>query len=182
MALRLEALEPFLAVGDEEGFAAAGRRLGLSPSAVSKHVRSLEDSLGVRLFQRTTRSLSLTEAQIQELRSQLQLHIQNEYELQRRHQSALGMTPAAQHLRPADRAAVRIHLRLELHTARLPEGSVRPRMATQIGTRGHYTGVWRSIGTSPRLWVCAHRGWVTGASVLIALVILVGYLLVYYLS
>jgi len=62
MALRLEELETFLAVGDEEGFAAAGRRLGLSPSAVSKHVRSLEDSLGVRLFQRTTRSLSLTEA------------------------------------------------------------------------------------------------------------------------
>jgi len=62
MALRLEEIETFLAVVDEEGFAAGARRLGLSASAVSKHVRSLEEALGVRLMQRTTRSLSLTEA------------------------------------------------------------------------------------------------------------------------
>lgn len=45
-------------------------------------------------------------------------------------------------------------------TARLPEGSDRARMATQIGTTGHYTGVWRTVGPSPRIWACAHRGWV----------------------
>lgn len=45
-------------------------------------------------------------------------------------------------------------------TARLPEGSDRARMATQIGTRGHYTGVWRTTGASPRIWACAHGGWV----------------------
>jgi hypothetical protein len=45
-------------------------------------------------------------------------------------------------------------------TARLPEGSDRARMATQIGTRGHYTGVWRTLGPSARIWACAHRGWV----------------------
>lgn len=46
-------------------------------------------------------------------------------------------------------------------TARLPEGSDRARMATQIGTRGHYTGVWRTVtrGT-PQIWACAQRGWV----------------------
>ncbi|KAB7623924.1 LysR family transcriptional regulator [Alkalilimnicola sp. S0819] len=43
-------------------FSAAARALDLSPSAVSKQVRRLEDRLGVRLFNRTTRKMSLTEA------------------------------------------------------------------------------------------------------------------------
>ena len=46
-------------------------------------------------------------------------------------------------------------------TSRLPAGAERPRMATQIGTRGHYTGVWRSMDADqPVLWACARRGWV----------------------
>ena len=43
------------------GFTVAARRLDLSPSAVSKQISRLEDRLGVRLFNRTTRRLSLTE-------------------------------------------------------------------------------------------------------------------------
>ncbi len=43
-------------------FAAAARALGLTPAAVGKNVARLEASLGVRLFQRSTRRLSLTEA------------------------------------------------------------------------------------------------------------------------
>ena len=43
-------------------FAKAARLLGLTPAAVGKNVGKLEESLGVRLFQRTTRSLALTEA------------------------------------------------------------------------------------------------------------------------
>tara|TARA_R110001583_G_scaffold134394_2_gene286105 strand:- start:18871 stop:19752 length:882 start_codon:yes stop_codon:yes gene_type:complete len=43
------------------GFSAAGRQLNLSPSAVSKLVSRLENRLGVRLFNRTTRTLNLTE-------------------------------------------------------------------------------------------------------------------------
>ena len=43
------------------GFSAAARQLGLSPSAVSKLIGRLEDRLGVRLLQRTTRHLGLTE-------------------------------------------------------------------------------------------------------------------------
>lgn len=42
------------------GFAAAGRKLGVSASAIGKAVRRLEKSLGVRLLQRTTRSISPT--------------------------------------------------------------------------------------------------------------------------
>jgi DNA-binding transcriptional LysR family regulator len=53
-------LDAFVAAADEEGFSAAARRLGITPAAVSKNVARLEAGLGVRLFQRSTRSLSLT--------------------------------------------------------------------------------------------------------------------------
>src|SRR5690625_529943 len=41
---------------------AAGRHLGMSPAMATKHVNALEARLGVKLFHRTTRSLTLTEA------------------------------------------------------------------------------------------------------------------------
>jgi DNA-binding transcriptional LysR family regulator len=53
-------LDAFVAAADETSFSAAARRLGLTPAAVSKSVARLEAGLGVRLFQRSTRSLSLT--------------------------------------------------------------------------------------------------------------------------
>ncbi|TFW15601.1 LysR family transcriptional regulator [Duganella callida] len=53
-------LEAFVAAADEGSFSAAARRLGLTPAAVSKNVARLEAGLGVRLFQRSTRSISLT--------------------------------------------------------------------------------------------------------------------------
>lgn len=52
----------FVAVVDRDGFAAAARHLGLTPPAVTRAVASLERRLGVRLLDRTTRSLSLTDA------------------------------------------------------------------------------------------------------------------------
>ncbi|MBN9536411.1 MAG: LysR family transcriptional regulator [Reyranella sp.] len=51
----------FVRVVDSNGFSAAAPALGLSPSAVSKLVTRLETRLGVRLLQRTTRALHLTE-------------------------------------------------------------------------------------------------------------------------
>lgn len=50
----------FAEVAERGGFAAAGRALGLPKSKLSRRVAELEASLGVRLLQRTTRSLSLT--------------------------------------------------------------------------------------------------------------------------
>lgn len=51
----------FALVVEANGFKAAGQRLGLSPSAVSKRISRLEDRLGARLLHRTTRRLALTE-------------------------------------------------------------------------------------------------------------------------
>lgn len=57
---RIEELRVFVSVADLQGFAQAGRRLGISPAQVSKLIARLEDRLNSRLFNRTTRDVSLT--------------------------------------------------------------------------------------------------------------------------
>jgi DNA-binding transcriptional LysR family regulator len=59
---RLDAMQAFVTVADLKGFAAAARKLRLSPSAVTRLIASLEDRLGARLLQRTTRQVALTDA------------------------------------------------------------------------------------------------------------------------
>ena len=61
---RFQALEVFCAIADSGSFTKAGKRLRLSPPAVTRALAGLEDRLGTRLLNRTTRSLSLTEAGI----------------------------------------------------------------------------------------------------------------------
>ncbi|AKU94596.1 Transcriptional regulator, LysR family [Labilithrix luteola] len=58
----MTALSVFRQVVEFGSFVAASRRLGLSPAAISKNVSELEAHLGVRLLNRTTRRVSLTEA------------------------------------------------------------------------------------------------------------------------
>ena len=58
---RLDAMQAFVAVADLQGFAPAARKLGLSPSGVTRLIAALEDRLGARLLQRTTRSVTLTD-------------------------------------------------------------------------------------------------------------------------
>ena len=50
----------FVQVAETRSFVAAGRLLGVSASAIGKSVARLEDKLGVRLFHRSTRSITLT--------------------------------------------------------------------------------------------------------------------------
>ena len=59
---RIDAMQVFVAVADLEGFAPAARKLKLSPSAVTRLIAALEERLGARLLQRTTRSVTLTDA------------------------------------------------------------------------------------------------------------------------
>ncbi len=58
---RLAAMQAFVTVADLSGFAPAARKLHLSPSAVTRMIASLEDHLGARLLQRTTRQVRLTD-------------------------------------------------------------------------------------------------------------------------
>jgi len=58
---RLTSLTAFVRVVDSGGFSAAARRLNMSTTMVSNHVKGLEDRLGARLLNRTTRKVSLTE-------------------------------------------------------------------------------------------------------------------------
>ncbi|MGC7402890.1 LysR substrate-binding domain-containing protein [Pandoraea pneumonica] len=55
-------IRAFVTVAEQGAFARAANALAVSPSALSQTIRSLEERLGVRLFNRTTRSISLTEA------------------------------------------------------------------------------------------------------------------------
>jgi DNA-binding transcriptional LysR family regulator len=64
---RLEAMQTFVTVADLRGFAPAARKLGLSPPAVTRLIAALEDRLGVRLLQRTTRKVALTDAGVRYL-------------------------------------------------------------------------------------------------------------------
>ena len=59
---RLHAMQVFAAVARSGNFAAAARQLDMSPPAVTRAIAALEDRIGSRLFARTTRSVSLTEA------------------------------------------------------------------------------------------------------------------------
>ena len=58
---RIDAMQAFVTVADLQGFAPAARKLGLSPSGVTRLIAALEDRLGARLLQRTTRSVTLTD-------------------------------------------------------------------------------------------------------------------------
>ncbi len=55
-------LESFVRSAEEASFSGAARRMSVTPAAVSRNVAMLERNLGVRLFQRSTRTLALTEA------------------------------------------------------------------------------------------------------------------------
>ncbi len=65
----LDGVAVFVAVAEAGGFSEAARRLGISPSAVSQAIRSLEERLGTPLLRRSTRSASLTDVGADYLRA-----------------------------------------------------------------------------------------------------------------
>jgi DNA-binding transcriptional LysR family regulator len=58
---QLDGIVAFRCVAESRSFTAAAAQLDVSPQAVSQSVKTLEARLGVRLFNRTTRSVSLSE-------------------------------------------------------------------------------------------------------------------------
>jgi DNA-binding transcriptional LysR family regulator len=58
---RIDAMQAFVLVADLKGFAPAARKLGVSASGVTRLIAALEDRVGARLLQRTTRSVTLTD-------------------------------------------------------------------------------------------------------------------------
>ena len=58
---RMTSMSTFVKVVESGGFSAAARALGMSPSMVTTHVQALEERLGVRLLNRSTRKVSVTE-------------------------------------------------------------------------------------------------------------------------
>ena len=58
---RMTSISTFVKIAEAGGFAAAARKLGMSPSTVTTQIQDLEDRLGVRLLNRSTRKVSLTE-------------------------------------------------------------------------------------------------------------------------
>lgn len=59
---RVTLMQTFVAVAEAEGFAPAARRLGVSPPVVTRSIAALEEWLGARLLERTTRKVRVTEA------------------------------------------------------------------------------------------------------------------------
>ncbi len=93
---RFREMQVFVAVAEAGSFAAAARRLRSSPPAVTRAVSSLEERLSTRLMNRTTRSLSLTEAGERYLESSKRLLA----ELEEAEREAVGETATpAGHLR-----------------------------------------------------------------------------------
>ncbi|MEH6824752.1 MAG: LysR family transcriptional regulator [Motiliproteus sp.] len=64
---RFHQMQVFTAVAEEQGFAAAARRLKTSPPAVTRAIAALEQGLGVKLLNRTTRYVRVTEAGVRYL-------------------------------------------------------------------------------------------------------------------
>ncbi|TPM26832.1 LysR family transcriptional regulator [Mesorhizobium sp. B2-3-4] len=62
MKITIKQIQSFLSVAESGNFSAASSRVGLAQSAISQAVKDLEDELAVRLFDRTTRRVELTDA------------------------------------------------------------------------------------------------------------------------
>lgn len=96
--MNLEELEIFVDVAQRSSFALVASERNLAPSSVSRAIASLEDKLGIRLFHRTTRKVSLTEAgqsylnTILPLIEDLKAAAENAYDVQAKPKGVIRLT------------------------------------------------------------------------------------------
>lgn len=154
-------LAVFAQVVSAGGFSAAGAQLGLSKAAVSDHVRRLEQRLGVRLLNRTTRSLSLTasgEACYQHCQRLIEEGDLAERAAIALHKQPMGLlritapaTFGAMHVAPAVAALMqqnpRLDVELSLSTAAVDLVREKFDLAIRIGTLPPSSLVARRIAT-----------------------------------
>ena len=167
MSDRFEAMQAFVSVCDAKGFSAAARRLRVSPSAVTRLVVALEERLGVRLLQRTTRSLKLTEAGARFLERARQIVLEMEeaeFAAQAEHDEPRGrLTITApillgrMHVAPIVSNFLKAHpkvsveLQLFDHVANIVEDQID--IAIRIGELADSTLVAKRLGQTRRLLI-----------------------------
>ena len=133
---RLQSMRTFQTVVDEGGFAAAARKLVLAPSAVTRLMADLEQSLGARLLNRSTRSISLTQAgedylarlrvilaEIEDAEAVVQTHAREMVGTLR----VLATSAAASHIvAPAVTEFQKLHpaIVVEIHASESPAGAI----------------------------------------------------------
>ena len=165
---RFDAITTFMAVARSGGFSAASRALGTPVATVSRKVALLEESLGVRLFVRTTRHVALTEAgqryssacsRVIDALRDADEEVTGEY---RQPKGDLVITAplgfGQQHLQPVVheflRAFPQVNVHLQLDDRVLPLIEEHVDCALRIGILADSSLVAREVG-STRIVVCA---------------------------
>src|SRR5882757_392549 len=141
---RIDAMQAFVAVADLQGFAPAARKLGLSPSGVTRLIAALEQRLGARLLQRTTRSVTLTDIGTRYLERARRILADVE--------EAEG-SAQDERTRPSGRLEVSAELRLADRMVNLVEDGID--LAVRIGHLADSSLVARHVGEMRRIVVAS---------------------------
>lgn len=171
----LTSMQLFIRVVEAGSFSAAGRQVGLSPASVFRHINALEDMLGARLLNRTSRTLSLTEAgdlyarRVEQILAQIQETNQEVAQLQLVPRGTLRvhcrLSLGAQYLGPALPAFLERYpeLKLDLRLSDRPADMVAENIdvAIRIGQMRDSSLIVRKLATSPRI-VCASPLYLSG--------------------
>lgn len=166
---RIQELSVFLSILDEGSLAAAARKWNLSPSIVTRLLNSLENRLGVRLLERTTRQMALTEAGAQLVSKARQLCTSYDELTKAASHQALSIQGHVHFSAPIlfgekyvspilleflDRyPALSLRLNLSDHLANLIEDEID--MALRIGNMRDSSLICRRIGWLRRLYVAS---------------------------
>ncbi|MGR3493649.1 LysR family transcriptional regulator [Citreimonas sp.] len=165
----LKAVKVFESVVHSGSLSAAGRHQGLSPASVSRHINDLENALGVRLLNRTSRRLSLTEAgriyydKVEDILLQIADAENAVLQLTAVPQGVLRvhsrMLVGQQHVVPALKKFVAMHpdIRFDLQMSNFPVDIVREGIDVdiRIGKLADSSLVARKLATSRRMLVAA---------------------------